>query len=200
MARRRSHRPSDPAAIAARRAALQAAARLREAEIDRDPAAWGPNLAALDLPANHAVTAEQTGGAAARRKTCLQRRDVFDRFFAAGALKAEALDAVRRLQNDVARLHRSGAGVGPYAPRIDSSATADGFTAARHAAGRRIEEALAFAGEASGRLLLGLCDPAAALGCAADWRAAVQRHTGETLPDAQGAVLRAACGEFGTGA
>ena len=31
------------------------------------------------------------------------------------------------------------------------------------------------------------------LGRSADWRNVVERETGETLPDAQGAILRMAC-------
>jgi hypothetical protein len=41
--------------------------------------------------------------------------------------------------------------------------------------------------------LAALCEPDVVAGCAADWRAVVARQTGERLPDAQGAVLRAAC-------
>ncbi len=42
------------------------------------------------------------------------------------------------------------------------------------------------------RLLLAVCEADAALGRATDWRALVERETGERLADAQGAILRAA--------
>ena len=49
------------------------------------------------------------------------------------------------------------------------------------------------AGAVSARLLVALCEPDVVLGRAADWRAVVERESGETLADAQGAILRMAC-------
>jgi hypothetical protein len=187
MARkRRTTGPSDPLAIARRRAAERA----RESAIARDPAQWGVNAAALELPANDAVEVRPDPARGAAR---VSRADIFERFRANGGLGQGAHDAVRRLQDDIAVLHRTQAGGGDFAPRIDRSIDPQSFTDARRRAGARIEVALALAGAASARLLVALCEPDVVLGRAADWRAVVAKETGERLPDAQGAVLRAAC-------
>jgi hypothetical protein len=167
-------------------------ARLRAAERERarDPANWGLDRQALRLPANTDVEARKDSGG---RVTRARRQDVFDLFFARGRLSQAALDAVRRLQSDVATLHALAGGVSAYAERIDRSRCGDGPTDARLRAGRRIEAALALAGPANARLLLALCESDAALGRDADWRTLVERETGERLADAQSAILRAAC-------
>ena len=169
-------------AIARRRAAERLA--------DRDPATWGVNQGALDLAANAAVEARPSP---AGRTPRLRRLDVFDRLAARGGLSQGAHGAVRRLQDDIAALHRTLAGGGDFSPRIDRSPDPQSFTDARRRAGERIEAALALAGPASARLLLALCEDDVVLGRAADWRRVVAAHTAERLPDAQGAVLRAAC-------
>ncbi|MGI9169766.1 MAG: hypothetical protein ACR2FH_06245, partial [Caulobacteraceae bacterium] len=130
MARKRkSARPSDPAAIAHRRAVERA----RERLIERDPAQWGINAAALDLAANADVEARpDPAGRAAR----IRRQDVFDRLRGRGALSQAALDAVRRLQGDIAVLHRATTG-GGFEPRVDRSRDPQGFTDARRRAGPR---------------------------------------------------------------
>lgn len=183
MTRRRAKsRPADPMASARLRAA--------ERERAREPAAWGVDRHALRLAANADVEARaDTAG----RVTRARRQDVFDLFFARGRLSRAALDAVRRLQSDVAILHAQAGGVSAYAERIDQSRRDCGSTDARHRAGRRIEAALALAGPANARLLLALCESGAALGREANWRTLVERETGERLADAQGAVLRVAC-------
>jgi len=183
MARKRkSARPADPMAIARRRAAERAAA--------RDPATSGLNAEALDLPANAAVTMRP---GPAGRAPFMRRQDVFDRFAARGSLAPAAHAAVRRLQDDIAVLHRAIAGGGGFAPRVDRSIDPQGFTDVRRRAGARVEAALELAGAASARLLAALCESDVVLGRTADWRAVVARQTGERLPDAQGAVLRTAC-------
>ena len=48
-------------------------------------------------------------------------------------------------------------------------------------------------GAASARLLTALCEPDVIHGRAADWRSVVAATAGERLPDAQGALIRAAC-------
>jgi hypothetical protein len=187
MARkRRTARPSDPQAMARRRADERA----RQCAIGRDPAQWGVNAAALELTANGEVEMRQGPG---RRATRIQRKDIFDRFRDQGSLNQGACDAVRRLQNDIAVLHRTLTGGGDFAPRIDRSIDPQSFADARRRAGARIEAALALTGVASAALLAALCEPDVVLGRGADWRAVVARRTGERLPDAQGAVLRAAC-------
>ena len=183
MARKRkTARPADPMAIARRRAAERAAG--------RDPAGWGLNAEALDLPANAAVS--PCPGSTGRRLS-MRRQDVFDRFAARGALAPAAHAAVRRLQDDIAVLHRTIAGGGDASPRIDRSRDPQSFTDARRRAGQRIETALTLTGPASARLLAALCESDVVLGRTADWRAVVARESAERLPDAQGAVLRAAC-------
>ena len=180
--KRKASRPADPAEIARRRAA--------ERGLDQDAAHWGLDAEALTLPANAAVEIRpDTVGRPVRAR----RQDVFDLLRARGRLSPAGLDAVRRLQDDIACLHRTQMGGVSYAPRVDRSADPQGFSDVRRRAGARIEAALARAGPVSARLLAALCEPDVILGRAADWRAVVERETGETLADAQGAILRMAC-------
>ena len=180
--KRRGARPSDPAEIARRRAAERAR--------DHDAASWGLDGEALTLAANADVEAKSD---AAGRLIRARRQDVFDLLRARGRLSPAALDAVRRLQDDIACLHRTHTGGVSYEPRVDRSVDPQAFSDARRRAGARIEAALARAGAVSARLLAALCEPDIVLGRAADWRAVVERETGETLADAQGAILRMAC-------
>lgn len=175
-------RPADPMEIARRRAAERAKA--------ADPASWGLDTQALALPANLDVTVSPD---AVGRPARARRLDVFDLLNARGRLGAAALNAVRRLQDDIACLHRTALGGVNYSPRVDRSIDPGGFGEARRRAGARIDAALSLAGPASARLLCALCEPDVVLGRTADWRGVVERETGETLPDAQGAILRAAC-------
>ncbi|HXV00531.1 MAG TPA: hypothetical protein VG166_08530 [Caulobacteraceae bacterium] len=178
MARRR---PADPLTLARRRAA--------EREAARDPANWGLGRAALDLPRNADVlTRPDPAGRPARA----HRQDVFDLLLARGRLGAAAFDAVRRLQDDIALLHRFAGGVASYAPRIDASPAPGGPSEARRRAGRQMESALGLCGPASARLLAALLEPAA-LGRGPDWRAVVTRECAEPNPEAQGAIVRQAC-------
>lgn len=187
MARkRRSVHPSDPTDIARRRAVEREKQRL----IARDPAQWGFDAQALALPANEGVSMV-SGGVGGNGR--VRRQDVFDLFLGRGKLSVGGHGAVRRLQGDVAILHRSIAGGSDYSPRVDRTRTPDGFTDQRLRAGRRIEAVLALAGPASARLLGVLCELDVALGRPGNWRDQVSRVTGETLADAQGAILRAAC-------
>jgi hypothetical protein len=103
------------------------------------------------------------------------------------------VNAIRRLQDDIACLHRTATGVMSYAPRVDRSRQSDGFSDARRRAGARIDAVLALAGPATSRLLEALCESEVVHGRAADWRAVVARETGEGLADGQSAVLRMAC-------
>jgi hypothetical protein len=169
-------------AIARRRAAQQ--------EATRDPAAWGLDRESLALGANADVTVRAD---LAGRPIRARRQDVFDLLLARGRLGQGAFDAVRRLQDDVAFLHRCAGGVAAYAPRIDRSRAPTDSGDARHRAGRRIEAALALTGPVCGRLLTALVEPGAALGRPADWRAVVEREAGEAAADAQGAIVRLAC-------
>ena len=179
--RRRRTRAADPLAIARRHAA--------EREKARDPANWGLDRDALGLAANTGV---ETRVDPAGRLMRARRQDVFDVFFNRGRLSQAALNAVRRLQADIALLHALAGGVAAYAERVDRSLADENLPDARHQAGRRVSAALSLAGPANARLLLAVCEAEAALGRTADWRALVERETGERLADAQGAILRAA--------
>ena len=180
--RHKASRPSDPAELARRRAE----ARRQKA----DPEQWGANLNALRLPANADV---QTRGDLAGRTVRIQRQDVFDRLSARGGLSPHSLGAVRRLQEDMACLHRTISGGVDFSPRVDCSRDPQAFGDSRRRAGARIEAALSLAGTVSARLLAALCEPTVVQGRVVDWRVIVARETGETLADAQGAILRMAC-------
>jgi hypothetical protein len=184
MARKpRSGRPSSPEEIARRRAA--------ERERQRDPAAWGVDAAAIKhLPAHAAVEARADG---AGRIVRARRADIFEILRARGTLSAAGYEAVRRLQDDMAVLHRTHAGGGDFAPRVDRARDPQAFTDIRHKAGLRIDAALSLAGAASATLLAALCEADVVLGRPGEWRDVVAHQTGERLPDAQGAVLRVAC-------
>ena len=180
--KRRPIRPADPMEIARRRAAERAQA--------QDPANWGADPVALALPANaEVVLAVRDGGRGVR----IQRQDVFETFHARGSLSPAGYAAIRRLQDDIAVLHRTITSRIDYSPRVDRSRTADGVADYRLRAGERIEAAMAFTGAASARLLTALCEPDMVHGRAADWRSVVAATAGERLPDAQGALIRAAC-------
>ncbi len=180
--KRKIVRPSDPMEIARRRAA--------ERDREKDPSTWGLEARDLSFAAGDDV---ETKVDAAGRLVRARRQDVFDMLQARGRLSIESVEAVRRLQGDIACLHRTATGGGDFTPRVDRSITPDSFSDARQRAGVRIDAALSLAGDLSARVLAALCEPDMVLGRSADWREAVARQTGETLPDAQGAVLRMAC-------
>ena len=186
MARRRkAHGPAAPADILRRR--LEAKA---EAAAATDSEHGGIAPGALKLAVNAEVQVETD---AAGRVTRVRRQDVFDLFQSRGKLGPDAYQAVRRLQDDIAILHRVVSGGGDITPRVDRSVAPQGFSDARLAAGARIDAVLERAGSSSARLLVGLCEPEVIEGRGADWREVVARITGERLPDAQGAILRVAC-------
>ncbi len=175
-------RPSDPMEIVRRRAAERASG--------RDPANWGLDNEMLRLSANKDVeTATDQSGRILRAR----RQDIFDLMSGRGRLSPSAVNAVRRLQDDIACLHRTANGSVAFAPRVDRSPDTEGFSESRRRAGARIELVLSLAGAANARLLAALCEPEVVLGRASDWRAVVKRETGEGLSDAQGAILRMAC-------
>jgi hypothetical protein len=189
--KRRASRPADPAEIARRRAVGRAN--------HHEAANWGLDREALTRAVNVDVeTTSDAGGRLVRAR----RQDVFDLLRARGRLSPAALDAVRRLQDDIACLHHTRLGGASYEPRVDRSRLPQSFNDSRLRAGARIEAALARVGAVCARLLAALCEPDVVLGRAADWRAVVERETGETLADAQAAILRMACenlaGAYGT--
>lgn len=176
---RRSRRapPTDPMAIARRRAAERLA--------EKDPETWGVDRTALALPANADI---ETGGGP---RLLARRRDVFDRLLAGE--RGEALAAIRRLQTDIAARHMRPGGVARYAERIDAGPGEDPFADRRLRAGERLRRVLALTGAASARLLIALVEPPTALGRPGDWRTVVERESGERLADAQAGAVRAAC-------
>ena len=173
MARpRKSRGPSTPAEIAVRRREKRV--------IEIAPAdEGGLSPGALSLPVNATVRVQTDFAGRINR---IRRQDVFDLFQARGKLGPDAYQAVRRLQDDIAVLHRVVSGGGDITPRVDRSRTADGFSDARLAAGARIEAVLDRAGASSARLLIALCEPAVISGRGSDWREIVVRVTGERLP------------------
>jgi len=180
--KRKLSRPSDPMDIARRRAE----ARAREAQ----PDTWGADVQALRLPANADVARQaDLGGRIVRAR----RQDVFDLFRSRGSLSQPAFEAVRRLQDQIAVLHGAHRSAFDFQPKVDRSRRPADFGEARRLAGVRIERALDLTGLSSARLLMALCESEVVLGRPADWRATVERETGERLPDAQGARVRAAC-------
>ncbi len=180
--KRKSSRPTDPFEIARRRA--------EERERERRPENWGVDPQALNLPANAAVSLQADPRGRVRQA---RRQDVFDLFRARGSLDPASFEAVRRLQEAIAVLHRTHASAIDYSPRVDRSRSPGSFGEARHRAGERIERVLSLTGPANARLLAALVEPDVVMGRAADWRTTVVRETGERLPDAQGARVRAAC-------
>jgi len=181
MRTRRGKGPASPEAIARLRAEARAAA--------ADPATWGVDAKALRLAAQGDVVARLGPRGEVTRA---HRLDVFDRLHARGALSDIAVGAVRRLQEDMGELHRTGLGVRDFAPRVDVRARPGAFAERRLRAGERVQAALELAGPVSARLLRSLCETPAILGQNLDWRVVVEIETGERLPDAQGAALRAA--------
>lgn len=180
--RRRIRLPSAPQAILNRRNLERTHA--------PDPDEGGVNAKSLRLPSNSDVDMRLGGGGKVLRA---RRQDVFDLFAGRGRLAPEAVGAVRRLQQDMAILHRTLSGVRDFAPRVDAQRHAEGLSESRLKAGERIATVLELSGVASARLLAALCEAAVVEGRTADWRAVVERETGERLADAQAAALRAAC-------
>ncbi len=180
--KRHRAKASDPVDIARRRLADRLAA--------RDPASWGVDPVQMGLGMNATV---EIGRNARGRVSRARRVDVFDAFLRRGKLSPAAHAAVRRLQGDIALLHRGLGGSGDYAPRVDRSRNPTAFTDVRRAAGQRIDDALSAAGPASAKLLIALCEADVVLGQAGCWRRIVERQTGETLADGQGAIVRTAC-------
>lgn len=179
---RKLRRPTSP-----RRAAQE---RVDERAHNADPGQWGVNPHTLALPTGEAIAiAHNRSGQTLR----IQRQDIFDRMAGRGALGREALEAVRRMQRDLAILHRTVSGAGEFAPRIDVSRAPHDLNDVRAAAGRRIAEVLGLVGPRGAALIRPLCEIATVT---ADWRAVIVSVTGERLPDAQGALLRFVCDEL----
>lgn len=176
-----------------------AAERARVLGLLEKPSAEGPNNHALALAANANVEANFD---AAHRIKRAMRYDVFSLLFYAPASKLlpTSYDAVRRLQADLAILHRtqgtsdairsttSGAG--------SLAAAVTGFSATRADAGERINDVLTGMKPWSARLIRELCETEVTRGQTPNWHAIVQRHTGETNRVRRGELVRTACDDL----
>lgn len=173
MPRRKHKRPSDPAEIAR-----------KIAEARRDPTKWGWNEEAFALPSAADVELDR---ASRQNEKRAQRFDIFARFYRDGSLERRGLEAVRRLQEDLAILHRttgvSGSGIiAPHAPEGEL---------AMIDAGKRIEAARNATGGHSWAILMALCERDLTADIR-DWRSLVESVTREHNVNAQGALVRAA--------
>ena len=154
-----------------------------------DTAAMAPDALTLAVNAEVRVETDPAG-----RITRARRQDVFDLFQARGKLGPDAYQAVRRLQDDIAILHRVVSGGGDITPRVDRSVSPESFN------GRRLSPP-----ERGSTRLWSVPGPPAR-GCL--WACASRRLSragaptgarwssgspGERLPDAQGAIVRVAC-------
>ena len=175
--RRKRHAPCDPAE-AARRAA----------ENRRNPGAWGVNDDALKLDSNADVSDQAETRNKVRRVT---RFDIFHLLHARNELEPGQLNAIRRLQEDIAILHRTAGTAGPSTP-IRTASQSDAFALSRLKAGERVDSARQRTGAHSWRILEALCEPLIVEGRLNNWRAVVQRVTGEEYHMAQSALVKAA--------
>lgn len=198
---RRKNRPCDPA---------EAARRL--AEIRSRPDLWGTNDEALGLASNvNVVMTPETRNKAKR----VQRFDVFGLLNArkdrdgVPELPTAHLDAVRRLEKDIAILHRTRGAAGTGI-RIANTNTAEGFAKARILAGKRISDVSDKTGALSWAILQALCEAPAVVGdlkpptlvdrdeegkiiCrTSNWRSIVHKATGERNHMAQAALVKMA--------
>lgn len=185
--------PSDPAAIAARRAAE----RLEARQAERDPSRWGVNVEALALP-----TAANTNiaiGNDRSRIVSARRSDGFDLLYAGKGLSQQQHLAARRLFRDYCTRGgvRDAVRPGLDAGKVDNAGRwdlSDRISQAQLDAGQRIQFVLRGVGPVNARILNGQIAPVVDEGREVlVWRAALQAATGEANKDAQGALLRQAC-------
>lgn len=183
---RRRNKPKDPAEIA--RLAFE------ERRRRGNPADWGHNEEALKLKANQDVETTQDRSVEGKRRI---RYDIFARlYYGPGSkLSTPAYDAVRRLQADIAVLHRT-QGASDAIRNAGAAQTgalavvATNFSLTQREAGERVALVLNGGRLPSGRttpgmtpwcarLMRGLCETEATRGETPNWQAIVQRCTGE---------------------
>lgn len=180
--------PTDPAAIRRlRRAAEQYQATERQRRTD--PAQWGVARDALRLAANSDVEAlDAAGGKVAR----IRRYDVFALLAARASPDRPFPEAaVRRLQNDMAVLHRTVGLAGEI--HVQGGVDPAMMSARRIESARLIDAVLHATGPMSERLLRALCEADVVHGRTSNWRAIVRAVTGEIHDHGQTALVRAAC-------
>lgn len=147
------------------------------------PSEWGWNENALALPANDDVETRQDRDVDGKRRV---RYDIFARLYyrEGSRLSTPAYDAVRRLQSDMAVLHRTqGASdairtAGPAQTGALAMVSED-FCRARVLAGDRVDDALTGMVVWCSKLIRELCEVEAIRGATPNWQAIVQKHTGE---------------------
>lgn len=169
---RRRQRPSDPA---------EAASRAYEAR--RNPALWGPNTEALNLPQNSDV---QTTQPETRTKT--RRIERFD-CFSTLKLSDHQFTAVRRYQADLAEAH----GVGDrdtMAEVVDGGGSRELVTARMMAAHDRVLSLAVRLSIYDLDLLGALSVPSVVRGEAVNWKAIVRKLRGLIDRDAQAQAVK----------
>jgi hypothetical protein len=185
MSKKPIYKPVDPAVVA-----------LSEAEKRGDPAKWGVNEDNLRLAANSEVTVEGETRTNVKRA---MRWDVFAMMLSRKAITRAAHDAIRRLQRDLAILHRT-QGASDAIRTIGSIAPdPGGMSVTRIEAGERIRYAIARLPTWQARMLIelagveavdgrSLADPLVCLhtdgptiirSSEPNWQKIVRRHTGE---------------------
>lgn len=174
----KKQQPSDPAECAR-----------KLAEIRRKPELWGPNEEALRLASNANVADKPETRNTVRT---VQRFDVFCLLANRDDDFKPVVNYVRRLENDVAVLHRTQGTIAPGAVTKITGKTQD-FAATRIAAGERISTVRDKTGAHSWSILEALIERPAVMGDGCNnWRATVQRVTGEQNHMAQSALVKAA--------
>lgn len=164
------------------------------------PDTWGIDPDAVDLPANADVeTVRDHGGKLARAR----RYDVFSLLFyrPGSKLLPTSYDAVRRLQSDLAILHRTqGAGDAIRATGKGAtgalSAVMDGFTRAQREAGERITAVLVGMTPWCAKLIRELAEHGVVQPSEPNWHAIVKRQTGEIDRYQRGGKVRFACDDL----
>lgn len=175
---KRKHRPHDPAEAARIRAEQEGYAN------------WRSNM---QLPANADVMVEE----ATRKNVERARRyDCFALLLSRGAISEAGEQAVRRLQEDVAVLHKT-AGTERLEVVVDNSTAPGDFARARLKAGKRIEAALFLVESQTGgpylrKLLVALIEPQAINAQPVSWRAIVRHVTGDWRDKWQSEWVRSA--------
>lgn len=171
--RGRNHKPSQPRRIpdpaeAARRGI---------------PSEWGVNESALELAANADIETKQDRSVEGKRRV---RYDIFALLYyrPGSKLSTPAYDAVRRLQSDMAVLHRTqgatdairASGVGQTGAL---AVVSENFSLTRVLAGERVDDALAAMTAWCAKLIRELCEVEVIRGQTPNWQAIVSKHTGE---------------------
>lgn len=178
MSKKPIYKPIDPAVVA-----------LSEAEKRGDPAKWGVNEDNLRLAANSEVTVEGETRTKVKR---VMRWDVFRLLWIRHGISDAALASVRRLQEDIAILHRTH-GASDAIRTIGSTSTPEGLSLARREAGERIREVMAGMRPKPAKLILALTEREAIDGVIPDWRAIVKHATGQHNRQGQADQVRQAC-------